>query len=164
MRVAAGVVAIVAAGMAMLSGCGRSSESEIASASPAATTPEVAAPAPSPVAALSDADLGRVCRAAVAALNGRDPAIIKVERVEAGVAHVGYPRPDDGKVWKNDCRAEGDRVVWRAVDLDGPGSGPGRWRTHPDDEIVTYAIDGDTVKVRVGYSDGSGSEEAYTIG
>jgi hypothetical protein len=55
---------------------------------------------------------------------------------------------------------EGDRVIWAAVDLDGPG----RWRTTPDDEVVTYAVEGQTVKVRVGYSDGSGSEESYKIG
>jgi hypothetical protein len=128
------------------------------------SSPASETPAPAPVAALSDADLGRVCRAAVAALNGRDPAIIKVEHITGDMAYVGYRRPDDGKVWKNRCRVEGDRVVWSAVDLDGPGSGPGRWRTHPDDETITYSIDGATVKVRVGFSDGSGWEESYKLG
>ncbi|MDZ4066856.1 MAG: hypothetical protein U1E06_08365 [Tabrizicola sp.] len=146
-----------------LTGCGSPSESEKAAAATSTVQPAAPEPAEEPIATISDTDLGRVCRGAVAALNGRDPAIIKVEQIENGVAYVGYERPDDGKVWKNRCRVDGDRVIWASVDLDGPGSGPGRWRTHADDEIVTYALDGPTVKVRIGYGDGSGSEEAYSI-
>lgn len=117
-----------------------------------------------PLAAhLSYNDLGRICRGAVAALNGRDPQIIKVETVSAGIAHVAYRRPDDGKVWKNQCRVESDRVVWAAVDLNGLGSGPGRWRTDPADEVVTYEISGPTVTIRITYSDGSGAHDSYAI-
>lgn len=137
-------------------GCGKSSSAPPPKAAPAPVTT-------SPVG-LSDGDLGRVCRAAVAALNGRDPAIIKVERIEDGIAHVSYVRPNDGKVWKNQCRADGNRVVWASVDLNGPGTGPGRWRTDAEDEVVTYAVRANTVTVMITYSDGSTEpEHVYTM-
>ena len=146
---------LVASLAAAFASCGKPSDREATSTSPASAEP-------SPAVVLGDNDLGRVCRAAVAALNGRDPAIIKVERVADGVAHVGYARPDDGKVWKNQCRVEGNRVIWASVDLNGPGSGPGRWRTDAEDEVVTYVLDGGTVKVKITYSDGSAEpEKAY---
>lgn len=137
-------------------GCGKSSN---VSPPEAAARPEITS-----AVTLSDGDFGRVCRAAVAALNGRDPAIIKVERIENGIAHVGYVRPNDGKVWKNQCRVDGNRVVWASVDLNGPGTGPGRWRTDAEDEVVTYAVRANTVTVRITYSDGSTEpEHVYTI-
>jgi hypothetical protein len=154
--------------VANLGACGGKPEAEAPDSGARAVTeppPADLAPAPPSVASLSDNDLGRVCRAAVAALNGRDPAIIKVERVGGGIAHVGYVRPNDGKAWKNQCRVEGDRVVWASVDLNGPGSGPGRWRTDTEDEVVTYAIEGKKVKVTIRYSDGSTEpEHVYEIG
>lgn len=143
-----------------LAGCGKPPDGASASTSPAAAIAE-----PSTTVVLSDNDLGRVCRAAVAALNGRDPAIIKVENVADGIAYVRYARPTDGRVWKNRCRVEGNRVVWASVDLNGPGSGPGRWRTDAEDEVVTYALKADTVKVRITYSDGSTEpEHVYAVG
>lgn len=140
-----------------LSACERSSPPP-----PPAPTVSAAAIGPSS-GTVSDNDLGRVCRGAIAALNGRDPRIIKVETLSAGVAHVVYRRPDDGTLWKNQCRIDGARVAWAAVDLSGPDSGPGRWRIDPDDEIVTFELAGPTVKIRIAYSDGSASEETYEI-
>lgn len=142
-----------------LCACGQSSQTP--PSAPAASPESVKAELPAPV--LTDGDLGRVCRGAIAALNGRDPGIIKVETVAAGVAQVAYSRPDDGKRWKNQCRVVGNRVTWAAVDLSGPGTGPGRWRIDPADETVTYSLVGSTVKIRISYSDGSGAEESYTI-
>jgi hypothetical protein len=158
-------VTLLAVGIATaLAGCGGPAANETASAPPPAATPSTPSEPTPVVTAVSDADLGRVCRAAVAALNGGNPAIIKVERVEDGIANVGYARPSDGKVWKNRCRIEGDRLIWASVDLNGPGTGPGRWRTEAEDEVVTYAIEGETVKVRIAFSDGSSEpEHAYKI-
>ena len=112
---------------------------------------------------LSDGELGRVCRATIAALMGRDPSIIQVDRLSGGIAYTSYSRPSDGSIWKNRCRVEGDRVIWSAVDLNGPGTGPGRWRTHPLDETITYTIDGAQVSIKMTYSDGSVSEKTYSV-
>ena len=115
------------------------------------------------VQASADVDVGRVCRAAIAAINGRDPAIIKVDKIEGGIAYVSYKRPDDGKKWKNRCRLEGKKVIWAAVDLDGPGSGPGRWRNDPADEVITYSIDGDSITITQTFSDGSDMSETVQV-
>jgi hypothetical protein len=112
---------------------------------------------------LSDTDLGRVCRAAIASLNGRDPAIVKIERLELGVAYVRYARPGDGKVWKNRCKAFGDKVIWSTVDLDGPGTGPGRWRTHPADENVTFRFEGDEIIITTAFGDGLGTSDRFLV-
>ncbi|WP_143093614.1 hypothetical protein [Caulobacter sp. UNC279MFTsu5.1] len=104
-----------------------------------------------------------MCRATIGALNGRDPGIIQVSSVEDGMAYVSYVRPDDGKVWKSRCKVDGEQVVWAAMDLSGPGSGPGRWRNDPEDEHITYVIAGPTVTIKMRYSDGSGDEHAYQI-
>lgn len=113
--------------------------------------------------ALSVSDIGRVCRAAVAALNGHKPAIMKVVSTEGGLVRVRYSRPSDGKVWTNECRIDGERVIWRTVDAFGAGSGAGRWRTDPADETVTYKLEGPTVQITTSYSDGSASTESYTV-
>jgi len=144
-----------------LGACEQSSPSTAPPSTPATSTSFNATESVS--STVSDDDLGRICRAAIAALNGRDPQIIKVEAVSAGVAHVAYRRPDDGKLWKNQCRIDGARIAWAAVDLSGPGSGPGRWRTDPADEVVTFKLTGSAVKIRIAYSDGSASEESYDI-
>ena len=112
---------------------------------------------------LSNTDLGRVCRAAVAELNGRDPASMQVKDNAAGIVRVEYRRPDDNKLWKNDCRVEGDKLIWRGVDAFGHGSGPGRWREDPMDEVITFALDGSNVTINMTFSDGSSGSETYTI-
>ena len=104
MRKAPGSIATLAV-VATLAGCSGKPDAQSSDpGAPAPYEPSAVESAPAPVAEIRASDLGRVCRAAVAALNGRDPTIIKVERVESGVAHVGYVRPNDGKVWKNQCR------------------------------------------------------------
>ena len=113
--------------------------------------------------ALSSAQLGRVCRAAIAALNGHSPAIMRIESNENGLASIGYRRPSDGKLWRNQCRVSRDRVLWRTVDAFGPGSGLGRWRTDPADERVTYAISGNRVTIAIDYGDGRPDRETFTV-
>jgi len=95
-----------------------------------------------------------ICKAAVAEINGRSPSIMKVTPIADGILRISYNRPDDGKLWKSDCKLEGNRIMWRSVDL-SPGSGPGRWRNHPDDEVLTYAIKGNKVDIKTTWSDGS---------
>lgn len=112
---------------------------------------------------ISDTDLARVCRATVATLNGHQPSIMRAESGSNEAVQVTYARPSDGKVWKNECRIEGDRVIWRTIDAFGPSSGPGRWRTHPADEVITYELNGADVSITTAYPDGSGSTENFTV-
>ena len=74
----------------------------------------------------------QVCRAAIGALFGRVPAIVKVNASVGAELHLSYIRPDDRKLWTYKCKVEGARVMW--------GSRDGRWRDHPLDEVVEYSV------------------------
>ena len=112
---------------------------------------------------LAAADRARVCRAAVADANGHSPSIVKLVSDDGEIVRVRYNRPDDGKQWINECRFEGDRVLWRTVDAFGSGSGTGRWRDTPADESLTFALKGGDVTISTKYSDGSGGSETYKV-
>lgn len=99
-----------------------------------------------------------ICRAGIAAVFGRDPKAMTVRDLGGDVTRVEYRRPDDHKLWKSDCRIDADRIVWRGVDAFG-GNGPGRWRDGPDDESLTFKIDGRAVTTAS--SDGSSASETY---
>lgn len=110
----------------------------------------------------STREIGRICRAAIGALMVRDPSHIKLDRVTEGVAHVRYSDPE-GRVWRNRCRVGGGTVHWGTVGLSGQGNQPGRWRIGPEDEVVAYALDGASVRIRLRYPDGSATEKTYTV-
>lgn len=61
---------------------------------------------------------------------GRPISSMKIDRVEEGgtLVALSYTRSDDGKLFKYECKLDGDNIVWRGVDIFGPGEGPGRWR------------------------------------
>lgn len=91
-----------------------------------------------------------VCKAGIAKLFGQLASTIKVEKQGAGIVHMSYRRKFDGTRWENDCKLDGDRIMWRAVDA-FPGSGPGRSRDDPANGVLTYKLDGDLVEVTEGY-------------
>jgi hypothetical protein len=101
-------------------------------------------PAPSP------ALLASICKAGIAETFGHSPSIMKVLSNEGGIVRIRYNRPDDGKRWTNDCRVEGNRIIWRTVDA-FPGDGPGIWRTRPSDEILTFEIKGKRIVLNTEY-------------
>lgn len=87
------------------------------------------------------AQKGRICRAAIASLNGRDPAIIRVLSASDGIYRVRYTR-DDGTVWTNECRvADNGFAEWRAVQ----NGQPGRWR---DEDTIRYSVAGDSISIK----------------
>jgi hypothetical protein len=122
--------------------------------------PTAAEPATSGPAAISAKDMGRVCRASIGAIMGRNPAIISAKIVAEDLVETKYTR-DDGTVWKNQCRFEPGRIVWRTVDAFGPGSGLGRWRD--EDELLFRIESGDRIWVRLSMSGSLLSEESYTV-
>lgn len=95
-----------------------------------------------------------ICRATIGAEMGRDPAIIKVLKTEQGIIHVGYKRPDDGTVWNQRCRLDGEKITWATE--------TGRWRDHPLDSTYTYSSTPTTLTIYQKYSDGSNSAKSYT--
>lgn len=99
-------------------------------------------------------DQQQICRATIGAVMGRDPKIIKVSKVESGIIHVSYSRPDDGTIWEQRCRIEGQKVIWATE--------TGRWREHPLDEVITYAVTGASLTITQKFTDGSASTKSYT--
>jgi len=75
-------------------------------------------------------DIPLQCKQLVGDIMGRDPGSMSTDyRSEAGeLVGISYVRQDDGKTFKYECGVEDSNLVWRGVDIDGPGSGPGRWR------------------------------------
>lgn len=96
----------------------------------------------------------QICRAAIGAIMGRDPKIIKVDKVEAGTVYVGYIRPTDGSAWNQRCMFNGTRVIWATE--------TGRWRDDPADEVISYAATQTTLTIQQKFSDGSSSSKTYT--
>ena len=103
-----------------------------------------------PTKPLTPAETASICKAAIAELFGHSPKIMKTAPFTGGVTRVLYRRPDDGKLWTNDCKLDGPQVMWRSVDVI-----PGRWRNHPADEVLTFRVTGRTVLIQTTYSDGS---------
>lgn len=101
-----------------------------------------------------------VCKAGIAILMGRDPKTMTTTPQPDGLTRVQYRRPDDNKLWKTDCRIDGNRFLWRGIDSFG-NDGPGRWRDGPDDEVITFTINKKTVTMNERYSDGSTTSETY---
>lgn len=124
---------------------------------PSLVAAEPAPPSPAPISAK---DMGRVCRASIGAIMGRDPAIISAKTVSDGLVETKYTR-DDGTVWKNQCRFEQGRVVWRTVDAFGPGSGLGRWRN--EDEILFRIEANGRIWIKQSMSGSLISEETVTV-
>ena len=102
-----------------------------------------------PTKPLTPAKTASICKAAIAELFGHSPKIMKTAPFQ-GVTRVLYRRPNDGKLWTNDCKLEGDRIMWRSVDVV-----PGRWRNDPADEVLTFKVTGKSVELLTSYSDGS---------
>lgn len=107
--------------------------------------PEVA-----PVA-MTAKDMGRVCRAAIGTVMGRDPSIIRVTATNGNIVDVRYTR-DDGTVWSNRCRVESGRVTWAAIE----NGQPGRWRT---EDNISFSADGDQITV----TESIMGTETYTV-
>lgn len=143
-------------------------QDEAAAAHPRAGAEKAAAPVTpaepeQAVNKLSVADTSRVCRAAIADLNGHQPSLMKGVREDRDGVRIRYARPSDGKVWTNDCRLVGDRVMWRTVDAFGPGSGEGRWRSDPADEGVTFSVAGDEITITTAFPGEAPGSETYRV-
>lgn len=123
---------------------------------PAATEP-LSNTSPKP---LAPAQAANVCKAGVAILMGRDPKTMKAKLLPDQITRIEYKRPSDGKLWKHECRIDGDRVVTRGVDMFG-NDGPGRWRDGLNDEAITFKIAGNSVTVHDDYGDGSTDDRTY---
>ncbi len=107
----------------------------------------------------SEVTVGQVCKAASAAMFGRDHKIMQLDKVESGIAYVHYIRQNDGTRWAIKCKLIGDQVMWAT---DNPDS-TGRWRADPADGTVKYAFEGRKIIITEFYSDGSSTSTSYPL-
>ncbi|WP_407332523.1 hypothetical protein [Enterovibrio sp. 27052020O] len=95
----------------------------------------------------------QICRASLAAIKGKSPTIVVVDKktieaeTELDVFHISYKRPDDGKKWSYRCKVDKKRAVW--------AQGDGRWRDQAQDPTVRFNIDGDDIQILETFPDGS---------
>lgn len=75
-------------------------------------------------------DLAAECKKYIGEIMGRSPASMQVDHQSdpGRLVGVSYIRSDDGKKFMYECKTDGVTIVWRGVDIFGPGEGPGRWR------------------------------------
>ncbi|AIR61383.1 hypothetical protein LH23_12180 [Cedecea neteri] len=107
----------------------------------------------------ADIDVGQICKASAAAMFGRDHKIMKLDKVESGIAYVHYFRQNDNTRWGIKCKLIGNQVMWAS---DNPDS-IGRWRDDPLDSVVTYSVEGKKLTITETYGDGSASKNSYPI-
>ena len=107
----------------------------------------------------AEANVGQVCKAAAASMFGRDHKIMKLDKVESGIAYVHYIRKDDSTRWAIKCKLINDQVMWAS---DNPDS-TGRWRDNPADSVVKYSVSGKKLTISEVYSDGSSTDNTYPL-
>lgn len=150
------VFCLLAAGAAvLLASCGSpsapESDPDMVVDLPAPEGLKVASTTPYPVEA---------CRAAIATIMGRNPATIKGRKIEGGLIHVSYIRPDDGKRWQARCRIDdANHLTWAAFDAFGDGQ-QGRWR---DEDAVEFTVKGKAMHVAVSTGGELVSEDTFPM-
>lgn len=116
-----------------------------------AATKPVAKTTPYPVEA---------CKAAIAAINGREPSTMKGSKIDGGLIHVSYVRPDDGKRWQSRCRIDdANHLTWAAFDAFGDGQ-QGRWR---DEDTVEFTVSNQKMHITVSESGETISDDTYSM-
>ena len=73
-----------------------------------------------------------ICRAAMAAITGRDLKLFQAADAPDGTIALTYARPFDNFVWAYHCRLEGNRVIW--------ADEPGRWRQDAKDDKISFEV------------------------
>lgn len=107
---------------------------------------------------------GKVAKAVIATIMGKNPSIIRVKNhTEKGIYHVSYVRPDDNTKWAYLCKFDGNKAIWAGAGSPTDPNTIGRWRTHPADSVIIFAINGNNVTIKERFSDGSSSEKTFNL-
>lgn len=150
----------------MLTACGRSptptsaNEAETGNIGNLMSDPFANGTPPTPTVAATTPYAVEACKAAIAAINGRDPATMKGKKLADDLVHVSYIRPDDGKRWQSRCRIDdANHLTWAQFDAFGDGQ-QGRWRT---EDTVEFSVEGKSLHVKVSTEGELMSDETYPL-
>ena len=87
---------------------------------------------------ISSLELTNFCKQLIGDVMGRDPGSMIADQVSADITSISYVRDDDAKEFKYQCKEEEGDIIWRGVDIFGPGEGPGRWRNEDARAITSF--------------------------
>ena len=87
---------------------------------------------------ISTINLAKYCKQLVGDLMGRDPNIMVTGQATSDIVSISYVRADDAKEFKYQCKEDEGNIIWRGVDIFGPGEGPGRWRNEDARPVSTF--------------------------
>jgi hypothetical protein len=107
----------------------------------------------SPASAETAFEAKAICRAALAAITGRDLKLFQAMDAPDGTIALTYARAFDNFVWSYHCRIEGNRVIW--------ADEPGRWRQDARDEKVTFGATGSQLRITRTPVSGAVIQEVY---
>lgn len=107
-------------------------------------------PDPPPVVAVTPS---MICKAAIATVMAKDPAIIQTRPAVDGTITLSYIRSSDRSTWSYKCKTNGNQIMW--------GSLSGRWRNDPMDGKVLFQKKDGKLSVQEKYSDGSANERIF---
>lgn len=94
-----------------------------------------------------------ICKAAIATVMAKDPAIIQARPAGDGTITLSYVKSSDRSTWSYKCKTSGNQIMW--------GSLSGRWRNDPMDGKVSFQKKDGTLSVQEKYSDGSVNERIF---
>jgi len=97
----------------------------------------------------------QICRAGISTVMGKDPNIIKIDKIKDQIIYLFYIRPSDKKRWAYRCKLSGNRIIW--------ASDTGRWRDSQYDSKITYKINGENIKIKDRFGDGSVTMKSFSL-
>src|SRR5262245_54881575 len=98
-------------------------------------------------------DARAICRAAMAAVTGRDLKLFQAADAPDGTIALTYARAVDNFVWAYHCRVEGDRVIW--------ADEPGRWREEAKDDRISFEVIGAQLRITKTPAKGAATQETF---
>jgi hypothetical protein len=104
----------------------------------------------------------RVCRAATSAFNPQEPMGARtVPRASAEVVRLVYEAGPASAGLTAECAFQGDLVTWRLLGLTS-AEGMSETPVQRAPETAVFAVDGDTVRLRVRRAEGTSTKHTWT--
>jgi hypothetical protein len=133
-------ILVIALAGGLLSACGEASSR--ANAEPAQTRTLASAEA-----ALSDADMVRVCEAASEFVEKRELTVeASARNAPESVYLTLSPNPDRAQ-WTVQCRVEGEQLVWHVAEVEGPSGVLPQVVADRSAEVLGYSLNAGTVEI-----------------
>jgi hypothetical protein len=98
----------------------------------------------------------QICKAALAAIIGRDPDSVKVDKQQDNIVYLHYIKQNDQSRVDYRCKLKGTTVVW--------AKGDEPWHEDPADGETKFKVAGGKLVFDQKFADGSTSKQSYSAG